>query len=105
MKKKIVIVGATSLIAEHCARLWVAERLEQLVLIVRDLRGLERLSCDLKRRAPKVIIEVKVSDLLDTKSIKSSVDDICATGLPDIVLIAHGISPDQGDCQVNVSMV
>ena len=37
-KKRIVIIGATSAIAEHCARLWLAKQQAELTLLGRDAR-------------------------------------------------------------------
>ena len=34
--RKIVIVGATSAMAEHCARLWLQQGVDEMVLIGRD---------------------------------------------------------------------
>lgn len=105
MNERIVIVGATSAIAEQCARLWITKEPEELLLVGRNLKGLERVSSDLKVRNPKTRITVKVTNLLDTQSIKNSVDEICASGPPDIVLIAHGSLPNQSKCQYDVSLV
>lgn len=105
MNKKIVIVGATSAIAEHCARLWVLKGVEELVLIGRDDKGLERLSNDLKVRGPQTRIELKVTNLLDAHLIRNIVDMICASGLPDIILIAHGSLPNQSECEKDVSLL
>ena len=33
-KKRIVIIGATSSIAEHCARLWIADEAVELVITI-----------------------------------------------------------------------
>lgn len=104
-RKRIVIVGATSTIAEHCARLWVVRGLEELVLVGRDEPALKRIAMDLIVRNPFVRIEVKVTNLLDAFTIKIAVNDICQHGTPDLVLIAHGSLPEQIECQRDVTMV
>ena len=37
--------------------------------------------------------------------IKSTVDEVCKQGTPDIVLIAHGSLPDQSECKHDASLV
>ena len=45
-RKRIVIVGASSAIAEQCARLWAAEPAD-FVLVGRDRQRIERVADDL----------------------------------------------------------
>jgi len=105
LKEKIVIIGATSSIAQHCARLWVASDPKELILVGRDGAGLKRIAMDLSVRNPSVHIEFKATDLLDASMIKSTVDELCKQGTPDIVLIAHGSLPEQSECQHDASLV
>jgi decaprenylphospho-beta-D-erythro-pentofuranosid-2-ulose 2-reductase len=105
LKEKIVIIGATSSIAEHCARLWVASDPKELILVGRDGAGLKRIAMDLSVRNPSVHIEFKATDLLDASMIKSTVDEVCKQGTPDIVLIAHGSLPDQSEAQHDMLLV
>lgn len=94
--KKIVIIGATSLIAEHCARLWMQQDApEQLVLVARDPDKLAAIVTDLAVRSPATQIETRSMDFLDPHAIAACADNICGQGLPDTVLIAHGYMPDQ----------
>ncbi len=99
MQEKIAIVGATSAMAEHCARLWVTEAPKNLVLLGRDLVKTERVAQDLRIRSAQSVIAVETTDFLDPGKIREWVDQVCATGVPDIVLIAHGSLPDQKECQ------
>jgi decaprenylphospho-beta-D-erythro-pentofuranosid-2-ulose 2-reductase len=105
LNEKIVIIGATSSIAEHCARLWVTNAAKELILIGRDGAGLQRIVMDLSVRNPSVHIETKAMDLLDASMIKSTVNEVCSQGAPDIVLIAHGSLPEQSKCQHDASLV
>ena len=41
---KIVVIGATSGIAEHCCRLWLAEQPAELVLVARDAAKMEKIA-------------------------------------------------------------
>jgi decaprenylphospho-beta-D-erythro-pentofuranosid-2-ulose 2-reductase len=97
--KKIVIVGATSAMAEHCARLWIEEAPRNLVLLGRDQAKIERVAQDLQVRSPQSIITVQTTSFLDPRCIRAWADQVVADGLPDIVLIAHGSLPDQMVCQ------
>lgn len=98
-KKRIVIVGATSAIAEQCARLWLAKQPIDLTLVGRDAQRIERVATDLKVRSPLSEIRVVQAGLLDPKVINATVGDIVKLGHVDIVLIAHGSLPEQTECQ------
>lgn len=104
MNQKIVIVGATSAMAEHCARLWVAESPKNLVLLARDLQKAERVAQDLRVRSPQSSITVQAIDFADSAQIQTWVDQVCSAGVPDIVLIAHGTLPDQAACQQDLAL-
>lgn len=97
--RKIVIVGATSTMAEHCARLLLQQGAEELVLIGRDAPRTNRVAADLMVRAPQCRIQTLISDFLQPEAIAQTVDKACATISPDIVLIAHGSLPEQAVCQ------
>ncbi len=99
MLKKIVIVGATSAIAEHCARLWIQESPKDLILVGRDQAKTERVAQDLRVRSPQSKIAVQFTDFTDPLRIKNWADGVNAEGVPDIVLIAHGSLPEQMTCQ------
>ena len=104
MNQNIVIVGATSAIAEHCARVWVAESPKTLVLLARDLQKAERVAQDLRVRSPLSSVIVQTADFFDPEQIQAWVDQVCSGGVPDIVLIAHGTLPDQANCQQDLSL-
>ena len=97
--KKIVIIGATSVMAEHCARLWVQARSVDLILVGRDTGRIERVAADLRVRSPQSKIRTVQSDFLESNAIYSTVDAIVEQGDVDVVLIAHGSLPEQSDCQ------
>ncbi len=103
-RKKIAIVGATSAIAEHCARLWLAQgNVADMVLIGRDDARLQSLAADLRIRAPATSVHCAVGDLVALAGIEHLVQQVCAKGVPDVVLIAHGSLPDQAQCQIDLS--
>lgn len=102
-KKRIVIIGATSAIAEHCARLWVKDTVVDLTLVGRDLGKTERVAADLRVRSPQSIIRVLEADFIDPLAIRKLVDGIVVEGVVDTVLIAHGSLPDQAACQQDLA--
>lgn len=93
--RRIVIVGATSAIAEHCARHWVAEGPAEVTLIGRDATRLEALAADLQVRSAATQARVRTGDFLDPAFIGDSARQLAAEGPIDLVLIAHGQLPDQ----------
>ena len=57
--KNIVIIGATSLIAEHCAKLWAKNnQLENIILVGRNKLKLDALANDFSIRSPQINIGV-----------------------------------------------
>ncbi len=97
--KRIVIIGATSAIAEHCARIWVHGQAVDLTLVGRDLARTERVATDLKVRSPNSVFRVLKADFLDPVAIQTFIESIFDQGPVDTVLIAHGNLPDQFSCQ------
>ncbi len=91
---KIVVIGATSGIAEHCCRLWLAAEPAELILVARDAAKADKIAADLRVRSPASTVTTRQGDFLDRAFIQSVVDDAGATGPVDIALIAHGWMPD-----------
>jgi len=103
-KPHIVIIGATSGMAEHCARLWVQAEPVRLTLVGRNRKKTEAVAADLRVRNPACEIESMTADFLDVASIRATVDAIVQQGAPDIVLIAQGTLPDQAECQTDLTL-
>lgn len=102
INQRIVVVGATSSIAEHCLRQWLQAGPADVVLLGRDEVRLRRVAADLAVRSPRSTFEVKEANFLDSTSIDHMVGSICAVRTPDLALIAHGSLPDQETCQVSL---
>lgn len=103
--KKILIIGATSAMAEHCARLWVNGQAVTLILVGRDVERLAQIASDLRVRSPQSDIQVVVqADFLDVPSIEGTVSTAFAQGQVDIALIAHGSLPDQATYQTDLQL-
>lgn len=94
--KRIVIVGATSSMAEHCARLWVARGPVALTLVGRDRDRTERVAADLRVRGAQTSVAVETVDFEDARAIAALAARL---ETPDLVLVAHGSLPEQAACQ------
>lgn len=103
-KKRIVIIGATSAIAEQCARLWAIENPSEIVLVGRNQERVERVASDLKVRAPNTTITSLQVDFLDPNKIQELVDQLYRSGNVEIALIAHGSLPSQEACQFDLNL-
>lgn len=104
IKKRIVIIGATSGIAEQCARLWVRQYPADLILVGRDKTKVEMVAADLRVRNQQSAVRSLTVDFTSPAKIKELVDGIVKQGTVDIVLIAHGSLPDQQQCQEDLSL-
>jgi len=100
--KRIVIIGATSTIAEHCARIWASQIQGEIVLVGRNQEKLRRVQADLQVRSPTIAISTVVGAFESAEDIKILVDNIWLTAPVDLVLIAHGILPDQDKAQTDL---
>ncbi len=101
--RHLVIIGATSGIAQHCARLWLGQPVQRLVLVGRDAARLEQTAQDLRVRNPQTVVDVLAGDIVGADAIQALAGRVLALGLPDTVLIAHGSLPDQAACQQNLA--
>ena len=99
-KKRIVIIGASSAIAENCARLW-AHEVADFLLVGRDLSRVQRVADDLQVRSPQSDIQTVQIDFLDTEAIAALAQQ-AAQSMIDIVLIAHGDLPVQQSCEQDI---
>lgn len=103
---RIVVIGATSAIAEHCARLWVKDEAVELTLVGRDLAKIQRVAADLRVRSPRSeIIVHHFSDFGDADAIRALVSELTTTRPVHRVLIAHGSLPDQRACELSPAAV
>lgn len=100
--RKILIVGATSAMAEACARLW-AQRGDQLFLAARNDKQLHSIAADLKTRGAQRV-GAKVFDATDFAQHAALLAEATRfmDGL-DTVLIAHGTLSDQERAQTDVN--
>ncbi|MEI7612445.1 MAG: SDR family oxidoreductase [Betaproteobacteria bacterium] len=101
--QKILIIGATSAIAEATARLW-AERGAALFLVGRKAERLEIIAADLRVRGAASVSSLAI-DVCDTTAQAAMLEAVAAAlGGLDVALIAHGSLPDQKACEASVEM-
>lgn len=98
------MIGATSSIAEHCARIWAMEEPAEIVLVGRDLEKLEQIGLDLQVRSPKSLVNPCLADFEDPTTIQQLVTNLTNGKSVDIVLIAHGWLPEQLACQNDLAL-
>lgn len=99
--KKILIIGATSAIAEACARQW-AQRGDKVFLAARKADAMSSVAADLATRGAKAVGQ-KVFDAARLDQHAALIQDAAAfLGGLDVVLIAHGTLSDQARAQSEV---
>eukprot|EP01086_Lenisia_limosa_P006894 TRINITY_DN26131_c0_g1_i1.p1 TRINITY_DN26131_c0_g1~~TRINITY_DN26131_c0_g1_i1.p1 ORF type:complete len:252 (-),score=21.19 TRINITY_DN26131_c0_g1_i1:3-758(-) len=101
-KLRILIVGGTSTIAEHCARVWLKQQACELILLGRDSAKLQRVINDLKVRNPDANIQMQLVNFLDAQAIQTCIQTLNQQAAIDIALIAHGNLPKQEQCQIDL---
>lgn len=101
--QKILIIGATSAIAEAAARLW-APRGAAFYLVGRNAERLVSIADDLKVRGA-ARVETQVMDACERSQHEAMLTaaDNFLCGI-DVALIAHGSLPDQRACELSVDL-
>lgn len=100
--KKILIIGATSAIAQACARRW-AQRGDRLCLVARNPDALQGVVDDLRTRGANRVTQ----EVLDVSRLEvhGELLERAAQSLDglDMVLIAHGTLSDQAKAESDVA--
>jgi len=101
--QRVLIIGATSAIAEATARLY-AERGAHLYLVARSADRLKAVAEDLLVRGAPEVNRASL-DVNDIAAHGATLDTAWSTlGQVDVVLIAHGTLPDQKACEASVDL-
>jgi decaprenylphospho-beta-D-erythro-pentofuranosid-2-ulose 2-reductase len=101
--RKVLIIGATSAIAEAAARIWI-QRGDHVCLVARHESRLSAIAADLKVRGGMgVHIHVMDANDIDQHEVMIEAASVAMNGL-DTVLIAHGTLSDQEACQQSVDL-
>lgn len=99
--KRILILGATSAIAERWARLRAAQG-DRLLLVARDPEKLAVVAADLRARGAAEVLTAE-SDLADTEgATERFAAYVERLGGLDTALVAYGLLGDQASAQQNV---
>lgn len=101
--QRYVIVGGTSSIAEHCARIWIKSEDLDLTLVARDKYKAEAIAADLRVRNQDSKVSVVECEFSTPAVIEQTVEHIYQGGNVDCVLIAHGMLPSQEICEKNLN--
>ena len=97
--KHYVLVGATSAMAQHCARLWIQSAPARVTLVGRDAQRLQAIADDLRVRSPQSHITTCLADFMHAEGVAACVKH-CADLAPiDVALVAHGVLSDQTQCE------
>jgi short-subunit dehydrogenase len=100
--KRILVIGATSAIAQACIRLWAAEG-AGFFLVARDAEKLAALADDLLARGSAV--DTFQMDANDTTAHAAMIEQAFQAGQGlDIALIAHGTLPGQHACERDAAL-
>lgn len=101
MSERVLVAGATSGIAREAARCWAAEG-ASFLLAGRDLARLSVVADDLKVRGAAKVVSLGV-DLTDLARLDGMLDLAEEElGGVDVLLVAHGLLPDQKKCEASV---
>lgn len=101
--KNILVIGATSAIAEQTIRLY-AQQGARLYLLARDAEKLETIAADARIRGA-ADVKIQTLDVNDFATHETVIEQAFATlGQIDVVLMAHGTLPDQTACEQSVEL-
>ena len=99
--KRVLIIGATSAIAEECARIWAAKGYT-IHLVARNEQHVQTIAADLKVRGAYKVTTY-CADLNVMNRHEELLNVACeALGNIEVVLIAHGTLSNQKNCEHSV---
>jgi decaprenylphospho-beta-D-erythro-pentofuranosid-2-ulose 2-reductase len=102
MTQNILIIGATSAIAEAVAHHY-AKAGANLFLVGRDQQKLKTVAANLQARGAKST-HCATADANDYLALEEAIETAWSQmGAVDVALIAHGTLPDQGRCEADLS--
>jgi short-subunit dehydrogenase len=100
---RILVLGATSAMAQACARLWAA-RGAAFFLVARNAGRLEAVAADLRVRGA-ARVETLAADLAPLEGQGALLDRAWdRLGAPDVVLLAQGLLADSDACEASAAL-
>ena len=101
--RKILVIGATSSVAEECAKVW-SLRGDELFLVGRDTKKLTAITKNIQSKGSS-FVDCFSMDVNEIDGHQALLDKaLLALKNIDVVLIAHGTLADQGLCEKNVDL-
>ena len=97
--KHYVLMGASSAMAQHCARLWVQSAPARLTLVGRDAQRLQAIADDLQVRSAQSVITILQADFVTAAGVAACVQSCRELAPIDVALVAHGVLSDQSQCE------
>lgn len=91
---RIVVISATSVIAQSCVQVWAGSGSHEFVLVGRSEERLRATATDLQLRFPTSKFSVELVDFASTTSIAALVDSVGKTAV-DLALVAQGSLTEQ----------
>jgi short-subunit dehydrogenase len=101
MSKSVLVLGATSTIAEAVCRIYANEG-AKLVLVGRQVERLESVAADLRVRGAGEV-SVIAGDLEKIDPAKVIAESSARLGSLDVILLAYGILGDQRECEQDLA--
>lgn len=97
--KTLLIVGATSAMAEASLKIWLKQSFDKVILIARNRQKLDVIAKDVGTRySERLIVESVIIDFNNPKEIQSAMSAVLTSNTVDIALIAHGLLIDNAKC-------
>lgn len=102
---RVVVIGATSAIAQAYVRYISLKQASSFVLIGRNEAQLKLVSQDLVARNPQNIVTIECGNLESPAFVQEVTSSVVSEAPVDIVLIAQGVLPDQTELQNSTNLL
>lgn len=97
--KTLLIVGATSAMAEASLNIWLQQGFDKVILVARNNQKLRVIAQDIKTRyEDKLVVDSVIVDFKNPEEIQSAMYNILGNNTVDVALIAHGSLIDNSKC-------
>jgi short-subunit dehydrogenase len=99
---RIVVVSATSVIAQSCVQVWAESGAHEFVLVGRSQSRLNAVATDLTIRFPDSKFTVELVDFTSAESVSSLVGRVSGSAI-NLVLVAQGSLTEQGKASADLT--
>lgn len=95
--KTLLIVGATSAMAEASLNIWLKQGFDKVILVARNSKKLRVIAQDVETKyADKLVVDSVITDFKKPEEIQSVMHNVLGNNTVDVALIAHGSLIDNG---------